>query len=156
MSEFHVDVTDHLPEARRALAALTRSAQADAPGMISHALAELIKVRASAENRCDYCLQQHADLARAAGIDDAQIQAAERYDLRPFDEATQAALVLATVITNTQALRHPPTRNGRTPMADALRCFTRDEAASIIMTTIAINAWNRAMILAGTEPTPQD
>lgn len=145
---YHIDVTAELPEAKRALAALTRAAAVGDAGGIDEQLAELIKVRASAANRCEYCLALHREAAAQAGASAEQIHGAERNDLRSFDDRTAAAMVLCNAFTDTAHMRHPRALGGVTPMAAAMRHFPAPELASLVMCIIAINAWNRAMIAA--------
>jgi len=148
---YHTDVTAQLPDAKRALAALTRAADVGGEGGIDEVLAELVKIRASASNRCAYCLHLHSAAARAAGASAEQIDGAARNDLRHFDDRTAAAIVLCNTFTDTGHLRHPRALGGITPMAAAMKYFSASELASLVMCIIAINAWNRAMIAAARE-----
>ena len=64
------DIAAHAPEARRALAALTRAAAA-----LDSRTAELVKTRVSQINGCAYCVDLHASALREDGEDPRRIDA---------------------------------------------------------------------------------
>lgn len=141
----HPDIAGHVPEARRAMAALTRAA---AP--LDHVTAELVKTRVSQINGCAYCVDLHASALRSAGENARRVDAlAVWHDSTLFTEAERAALALA------EALTLLP---GGTPdpelYAEAARHWSAEDVALIVMTTVGINAWNRYMIATGAEVPP--
>jgi AhpD family alkylhydroperoxidase len=134
------------PDARRALAALSRSAH------LEHPLAELVKVRVSQMNGCAYCVDLHARLAREAGEDDRRLHVLALWREAPFfDHRERAALALAEALTD---LGGGPVPEG--VWDDAARSLTDDDLAALVVTVTAINAWNRVMIATGAAPPPLD
>jgi AhpD family alkylhydroperoxidase len=137
-----VDVRRAVPDARRALAALSRAAALD------HGLAELVKVRASQLNGCAYCVDLHVRLARAAGEDERRLHALAVWRDAPFfDERERAALALAEALTDL----------GRGPVPEdvwdeAARSLDDEDLAALVVVIAGINAWNRVMIAAGETP----
>ena len=144
MSRLHL--RRNAPEARRALAALGRSATLD------HRLAELVKVRVSQMNGCAYCVDLHVRLARDAGEHDRRLHALALWREAPFfDDRERAALALAEALTDL----------GRGPSPDevwdeAARRLTPEDLTALVVTVTGINAWNRVMIAAGEAPPPID
>ena len=66
-----------------------------APGAVPAKTKELIAVRVSFANACEYCLASHTKLARKLGAADAEIEALAKGALEPFGEDERAALRLA-------------------------------------------------------------
>lgn len=60
-------------------------------GEVNRALKELLTMRVSLLNQCEYCLASHTLLARRVGAKDEQIEALAADDLSPFPPAWQAA-----------------------------------------------------------------
>ena len=144
MSRIHLQ--RNAPEARRALAALSRAATLD------HRLAELVKVRVSQMNGCAYCVDLHARLAREAGEDERRLHLLALWREAPFfDDRERAALALAEALTDL----------GPRPLPaevwdDAARGLGDEDLTALVVTVTAINAWNRVMIAAGAAPPPLD
>jgi uncharacterized peroxidase-related enzyme len=65
------------------------------PGEVEQQLKELIAVRVSQVNGCEYCLASHGLLAKQYGATDAQIAALAEGDATAFDPAWRAALEAA-------------------------------------------------------------
>ena len=134
-----VDIRRAVPDARRALAALSRAA------VLDHGLAELVKVRASQLNGCAYCVDLHVRLAREAGEDERRLHALAVWRDAPlFDARERAALALAEALTDL----------GRGPVPDdvwdeAARCLGHEDLAGLVVVIAGINAWNRVMIASG-------
>lgn len=91
-------ITGQRPSIGRTLAAHLRAVMDE--GEVPTALKELLAVRVSQVNGCDYCLASHSRLARRAGATDAQIaalangivddvEASWRAPLRAADEMTR-------------------------------------------------------------------
>jgi len=66
-----------------------------APGAVTPRLKEMVALRVSYRNRCDYCLGSHTKLAAKLGVSQAQMEAIQRGDFSEFDEGDRAALTLA-------------------------------------------------------------
>lgn len=135
------DVTHHLPEANRALAALTRAAGLD------HGLAELVKVRASQINGCAYCVDLHTRAALKAGEDARRLTLVCVWRESPvFDDRERAALAV------TEALTLVAEGGVREALEAAAPHFPGDGLSRLVAVVTAINAWNRVMIAAGNRP----
>lgn len=104
---------------------------------------ELIKIRASQINGCAYCVDMHLNIARSTG------ETQQRLDLicvwreagEIFTEEEQLLLSMAEEIT----LIH---QNGLSDATyrKAIDLIGEEKTAAVIMTVIAINAWNRLVI----------
>ena len=141
-ARIHPDVGALAPEAKRALAALTRSGSG-----IEHRLAELIKARVSQINGCAYCVDLHAGALRTDGEHPRRVDALAVWrDSSLFDPAERAALALAEALT---AL--PEGAPPEDTFVEAASHFDEAQIAAIVMTTVAINAWTRFMIATGAE-----
>jgi AhpD family alkylhydroperoxidase len=141
-----LDIGRAAPEARRALAALSRAATLD------HGLGELVKVRVSQLNGCAYCVDLHARLAREAGERDRRLLGLALWRDAPFFDARErAALALAEALTD---LPRGPVPEG--VWEEAARRLTEEDLAALVVTITGINAWNRVMIAAGAAPPPID
>lgn len=139
------EIAAHVPQAKRALAALTR---AGAP--LDHRLAELIKVRVSQINGCAYCVDLHVAALRDAGEHPRRIDLVATWrSAALFSPAERAALALAEGLT-----RLPDRPADEQLWAHAAAHWSEEELALIVMTTIAINAWNRYMIATGVPEPP--
>ncbi|MGE0027727.1 MAG: carboxymuconolactone decarboxylase family protein [Thermoleophilia bacterium] len=144
MSRVHLQ--RNAPDARRALAALSRASTLD------HRLAELVKVRVSQMNGCVYCVDLHARLAREAGEDERRLHVLGLWREAPFfDERERAALALAEALTDLGPEPLPDT-----VWDDASRWLTDEDLTALVVTVTAINAWNRVMIATGAAPPPLD
>lgn len=142
MSRLHLG--RNAPEARRALAALSRSA------VLDHPLAELVKVRVSQMNGCAYCVDLHARLALEAGERDRRLHALALWRETPFfDQRERAALALAEALT---VLGDGPLPEAVWDAAAA--AMTEEDLTALVVTVTAINAWNRVMIATGQAPPP--
>lgn len=129
------------PEGYRALAGLTRAGHPD------HALAELVKLRASHLNNCAYCIDNHEGVARKLGIADDQIAATADWEPSPlFDDRERAALALTDLLTSTDTLSAAECPGAAPVWQTAAAAFPDDELTQLVMTIVGINAWNRAMI----------
>ncbi|HDY7860457.1 TPA: carboxymuconolactone decarboxylase family protein [Vibrio vulnificus] len=106
---------------------------------LSTELKELIKIRASMINGCDYCIQMHTTEALKNGIAQQKLFALSAWKESPlFDEAERAVLHLT---------------DDMTEIADAgvsdsvyqtsLELLGEERLAQAMMQIIMINAWNR-------------
>lgn len=136
-----IRVKEQSPDGYRALAGLTRAGHPD------HALAELVKLRASRVNNCRYCIDAHTAGARKAGVGDEQIAATADWRGSPaFDDRERAALALADLLTVTDGLAHAGDAPSADVWGDAADAFPDDELVQLVFTIAGINAWNRLMI----------
>jgi AhpD family alkylhydroperoxidase len=142
-----VNVKADAPDGYRALAGLTRAGHPD------HVLSELIKVRASLVNGCEYCVVLHSDAARAAGVSEDQLIAL--VDWRGstlFDDRVRAAMGLTDLLTRTESLAGCRDAAAEPIWNAAQAAFPDAELAQVVVTITAINAWNRVMIASGVTP----
>ena len=110
---------------------------------ISKTLKELIKIRASQINRCAYCLDMHTKDALKHGETHQRIflLSAWKEATEFFTEEEQAALAMTEEIT----LIHQNGLNEET-YQNAIKVFSKNQIAQLIMAIITINAWNRIAI----------
>lgn len=66
-----------------------------APGAVSTKVKEIVAMRVSFMNRCDYCLASHTKLARKLGVTDAEIEAISRGDFSLLSPQERAAATVA-------------------------------------------------------------
>lgn len=110
---------------------------------ISKSLKELIKIRASQINTCAYCIDMHTKDALKNGETNQRIFLLsawhETHDV--FTEEEKVVLKMTEEVT----LIH---KNGLTDVTydNALKFFTDNQIAQIIMAVVVINAWNRIAI----------
>jgi len=115
---------------------------------LDHGLRNLVKVRASQINGCAFCIDMHWKDARAAGESEARLYSLDAWCDSPlYSERERAALGLCVAITL-------PT-DGHVPdgvWERASAAFSEQELAQLVFQITTINAWNRLMIAARTEP----
>jgi len=136
-----ISVKAQAPDGYRALAGLTRAGHPD------HALAEIVKLRASRVNNCRYCIDMHTEAGRKAGLSDDRIAATADWrasDL--FDDRERAALALTDLLTVTGSLSQAEEPSSAGVWDDAGRHFPGDELVQLVFTIAGINTWNRMMI----------
>ncbi|MBJ7365442.1 MAG: carboxymuconolactone decarboxylase family protein [Thermoleophilia bacterium] len=142
-----MNVKADAPDGYRALAGLTRAGHPD------HVLSELIKVRASLVNGCEYCVVLHSDAARAAGVSEDQLIAlADWRESTLFDDRVRAAMGLTDLLTRTESLAGCRDAAAEPIWNAAQAAFPDAELAQVVVTITAINAWNRVMIASGVTP----
>lgn len=90
-------ITAHRPEIGRTLADHLEAVMG--PGEVDPLLKELLAVRVSQINECEYCLASHGTLARRLGATAEQIAALAAGDLSGFAESWQAPFAVATAMT---------------------------------------------------------
>ena len=129
------------PDGYRALAGLTRAGHPD------HALAEIVKLRASRTNNCRYCVDAHTAGAQKAGVTDDRIAATADWQASDlFDERERTALALTDLLTRTDTLAHAEDSAAAPVWDAAAEAFPGDELVQLVFTIAAINTWNRMMI----------
>ena len=115
---------------------------------LDEALRDLISVRASQINGCAFCIDMHWQDDRARGQSEARLYALDAWRESPFyDVRERCALELCEAITLVSASGVPDAVWER-----AATQFAPDELAQLVFAITVINAWNRLMISAGTEP----
>jgi AhpD family alkylhydroperoxidase len=141
----HIEIKTEVPDAYRALAAMTRAAPD-----IDHALAEIVKIRVSQLNGCAYCVDLHSGLARKAGVPERLLDAVPVWEESTlFDEGQRAALRLADALTLLPSGAVPEDAYN-----DAARAFPGRLVAQLAVVITAIGAWNRIMLVANAQAPP--
>lgn len=107
-------------------------------------LIELIKMRTSQINGCAYCLEIHWKIAVEAGETYRRIIALSTWKESPlFSDAERAILQMCEEI----ALISEGNLRDET-VEELSKYFSEDEIASLVMTAIIMNAWNRVGLIA--------
>jgi len=134
-------VKDGSPDGYRALAALTRAEHPD------HALAVLVKGRASRINNCRFCEDAHTAGALEAGVSDDRIAATADWQASDlFDGREGAALALTDLLTRSGDLARAEDPSMAPAWDAAAGAFPGDDLLQLVFTIAGINAWNRMMI----------
>lgn len=118
-------------------------------GTLPTALKELVIVRTSQMNNCEYCLASHSLLAKKLGYSDAQIATLSRFENSDtFTAREKSALRLAERLT----------RNERpldeAELAELKLHFTEGEIVELMAASGLFNYFNRFNNLLAMEPTP--
>ncbi len=142
-------VTSDVSAAMRALhlSAADAAARAGVPA----ALLELVRLRVSQINGCEFCIDLHARDARTGGESEQRLAALSGWSESPlFDAREKAALALAEAIT----LVH----DGRVPdgvYRAAAGEFDEQALAALIWVSTVINSYNRIAISTRMVPAAQ-
>ena len=123
------------PAFMRAAASLLREAMA--PGEVPARLKELIALRVSRANRCDYCAASHAKLARAAGATEDDLLAATDPGMGRLSDAERAALRFS------EAMAQPGGRVPEETWAEARRLWSESAVVEIAAVAGAFSMFNR-------------
>jgi AhpD family alkylhydroperoxidase len=108
----------------------------------------LVTVRASQINCCAFCIDMHWTQARAAGESEDRLYSLDAWRESPlYSDRERAALELCEAITLV-AESHVPDE----VWDAAAAAFEPSELAHLVFAITAINAWNRLVISARTEP----
>jgi AhpD family alkylhydroperoxidase len=108
----------------------------------------LVTVRASQINGCAFCIDMHWTQARAAGESEDRLYSLDAWRESPlYSDRERAALELCEAITLV-AESHVPDE----VWDAAAAAFEPSELAHLVFAITAINAWNRLVISARTEP----
>jgi uncharacterized peroxidase-related enzyme len=107
------------------------------PGEVPVLLKELLTVRVSQLNACEYCLASHTALARKHGATDQQISSLETGGFEAFEPAWRAAFAFADAMT--------PTRGDVTNeiFAELYRWWTPPQIVEITSVIGFFNYFNR-------------
>lgn len=140
-----IDISNKEPLAFKAMYALESYL---AQTQLSKSIKELIKIRASQINNCAYCIDMHTKDALKNGETNQRIflLSAWKEAKSFFSQEEQAVLVMTEEIT----LIH---NNGLSKDAyeNALKHFSENQVAQIIMAIVTINAWNRIAVSTHTQ-----
>jgi uncharacterized peroxidase-related enzyme len=117
-------------------------------GTLPTALKELVIVRTSQMNNCEYCLASHSLLAKKLGYDDAQIAALPHFESSDsFTAREKTALRLAERLTrNERAL-------DEAELGELKVHFTEGEIVELMAASGLFNYFNRFNNLLAMEPT---
>ena len=127
-----------LPDAMKALLALSKAAQS---GTVPDTTHKLIHLRVSQINGCSLCVDMHARELKDAGEKDERIWGIGAWRESPyFSDAERAALALAESVTR---LADRPDAVPDAVWADAADRYDEQELASLLVSIAAINVWNR-------------
>ena len=127
-----------LPDAMKALLALSKAAQS---GTIPDTTHKLIHLRVSQINGCSLCVDMHARELKDAGEKDERIWGVGAWRESPyFSDAERAALALAESVTR---LADRPDAVPDSVWADAADRYDEQELASLLVSIATINVWNR-------------
>jgi uncharacterized peroxidase-related enzyme len=118
-------------------------------GTLSTSLKELVIVRTSQMNNCEYCLASHSLLARKLGYSEAQIAALPSFESsHAFTAREKAALRLAERLTRNEG----PLEDAE--LAELKAHFTEGEIVELMAASGLFNYFNRFNNLLAMEPTP--
>ncbi len=127
-----------LPEAMKALIALSRATETGTVPAVTH---KLVHLRASQINGCGVCVDMHARELRELGESDQRIFAVAAWREAPwFTDGERAALALTEAATRLADRSDPVPDDVWDAAADH---FDEKDLAGLIVGIAAINAWNR-------------
>jgi AhpD family alkylhydroperoxidase len=127
-----------LPDAMKALLALSRAAESGTVPATTH---KLIHLRVSQINGCSVCVDMHARELKEAGEKDERIWGVGAWRESPyFSDAERAALALAECVTR---LADRPDAVPDAVWDDAADHYDEQQLASLLVSIAAINVWNR-------------
>jgi AhpD family alkylhydroperoxidase len=112
---------------------------------LEHTLVQLVRLRASLMNGCEYCITLHtAELRKANETEERIASLAEWRGSKVYTERERAALAWTEAVTNIQ--------DGHAPDAvyEEVRAHFSDvETVNLTLVISTINAWNRIAISLG-------
>jgi len=141
-----IDIQKQQPEAYKAMFSLEKYLSTTG---LAAGHKELIKIRASQINGCAFCIDMHTRDARKYGETEQRIYLlnAWREVHGLYTEEERALLALTEEVT----LISQGGLSDQT-YADAIRLFSEDGVAKLIMAIVTINAWNRIAISTQLQP----
>jgi AhpD family alkylhydroperoxidase len=126
-----------IPEAMKALVALSASAQ----GRVPSQTLDLVYLRASQINGCSVCVELHSRDLRKAGETDQRLFAVAAWRDAPyFTDAERAALALTEAATRLSDRADPVPDE---IYDEAARHYDEPALAALILAIASINVWNR-------------
>ena len=127
-----------LPDAMKALLALSKAAQV---GTIPPAMHQLIQLRVSQINGCSVCVDLHARELKRLGEQDERIWGVGAWRESPFfSDAERAALDLAEHVTR---LADQFDAVPDSVWDNAVTHYDEKELSSLLISIASINVWNR-------------
>ena len=123
--------------------------RAAADGGLAPRLVELVRVRVSQVNRCQYCIDLHSGNALAAGETPRRLFALAAWPDSPlFCARERAALALADALTGLGRGGVP-----QPVLQDCRERFPADALVALLYAIVEVNAWNR-LAIAARKPLP--
>ncbi len=127
-----------LPDAMKAMMALSRSAHVEG---VPETLHELLHLRVSQINGCGVCLEMHARGALKSGQSPERVATVAGWRDTPyFTEAERAALALAEAVTRVADKADPVSDEA---WDEAALHYDEKALAGLLISISAINVWNR-------------
>src|SRR5271168_5143141 len=113
---------------------------------LEHTLTELVRLRASLMNGCEYCIRLHTAELRKVNETAERIAGVEGWrSSEIYTKRERAALAWAEAVTNIQEGHAPDV------LYDEVRAqFSDVETVNLTLVISTINAWNRISIALGT------
>jgi len=131
-----VNIQEAQPEAYNAMFGLEKYI---ATSTINSALQEIVRIRASLINGCQFCIGMHSDAAKKLGVSDQQIAALSDWRKSElFSEQEKAVLAVTDALTHISVSGIP-----ENVYQSAAQYLSNEEMAQLIMLIAVINAWNR-------------
>jgi len=131
----------HRPEFLRSLLSLTTVA--DGPGDIDTGFKEVLNIRASVLNGCEFCTEMHSKMAGMHKVASEKIEGArEGSSSGEFDEQEKAALILCEESTCGVKVSDASFENARKHYSEA-------EIVELLGVISVINMWNRLIVGLG-------
>jgi AhpD family alkylhydroperoxidase len=134
-----LDFDHHAPAFSRAMSHLDQAAtkELDRVGFDAR-LRELVRIRASQINGCAYCIDMHAQDARAVGESEQRLYALPAWRETPYFTARERAALAFTESVTLLAREHVPAADYAAAAAE----FSPAELGALVSLIVAINAWN--------------
>lgn len=139
-----IDIDEISPNAVRAVFAVERYVRSSS---IEPELLELMRLQASYQNGCAYCVDMHTKDARVAGESQQRLFALPVWRETPFFTPRERAALAWTEAVTALAPGGVPDR----VYADVRAEFTEAEIVDLTMAVVAINCWNRIAIPLGAD-----
>jgi AhpD family alkylhydroperoxidase len=134
-----INVFEFAPNAVKALMAVEQYVLGTG---LEHSLLYLVKLRASYQNGCAFCVDMHTKDARAAGQSEQRLYAIPVWRETPFfSERERAALAWVELVTELGQSGVP-----EAAFEAARQHFSDQELVDLTLAVIAINSWNRLAI----------
>lgn len=137
--EKRIKIDQLLPDAMKSMYTLSL---ATGKSNLTHIQQELIKIRASQINGCAFCIDMHTKDALKYGETQQRIfllNVWRETDLFTEEEKALLAVTEEVTLISRHGLTHETYHN-------ALKYFSEETIAQIIMSIVVINAWNRIAV----------
>jgi len=143
--EHRINIAKLEPESYKAMLGLEKYLQNT---QLNKMHKELIKIRASQINGCAYCINMHTKDARKYGETEQRIYLLNAWKETTLFTAEERAILAITeevTLISKSGLSQETYQN-------AIKLFTENQVAEIIMAVVTINAWNRIAIATQMQP----